>query len=80
MVGGFGFLLIVIMIIRHVGACIREDSWNRKARNDALNNGGGFGGTYISFEGGHRIASNNHQAFSGRDEIKGRYVEDVVTH
>lgn len=76
MVGGFGILLILLAIIRHIGACVKDEM--RDARGKASDAGIEMG--YYYGASGTKLRNNNHSCHENRDPIKGRYVVDHVTH
>lgn len=78
MVGGLGIVLIFIMIIRHVGACVKEGYQNNYLKQHAVQNGYK---TYNDANGNERITSNDHLAYRYLDTVEdnGVIVEDRVT-
>ena len=76
MVGGFGILLICIMIIRHIGGCIREANEDRQGRASEL---GADKGYYIGANASLKLRSDNRKVMMCRDRVKGRWLMDVRT-
>lgn len=77
MVGGFGLLIIFVMLFRHFGAVIRENHIETVSKKDAINNGYD---TYLSAKGGEKLVSNDHSSHTYLDPNKGSYVHDFVTN
>lgn len=76
MVGGLGIIIIFIMIIRHVGACVREGHQNSYLKNHAIQNG--FD-TYYNANGNEVLLNNGHRCYSFLDNEFGVERTDTVT-
>ena len=73
---GFGIVLLMLIIIRHIGACIVESMENERGKASNL---GADMGYYFAGNGGLKLRNNNHSCIENRDSVKGRYVKDCVT-
>lgn len=76
MVGGLGIIIIFIMIIRHVGACVREGHQNTYLKNHAIQNGYD---TYYNANGNEVLLNNGHRCYSVIDNEFGVERTDTVT-
>lgn len=76
MVGGLGIIIIFIMIIRHVGACVRENNHNQYLRNSAVQNNYY---TYHNANGNEILLNNGHRCHTRITEEFGREVKDLIT-
>lgn len=76
MVGGLGIIIIFVMIIRHIGACVREGHQNTYLKNHAIQNGYD---TYYNANGNEVMLSNGHRCSSYLTSEFGREVTDLIT-
>lgn len=73
------FFIIVLVIVKHIGACARESSYNAQSKRRAMSRSSNNLGLYMDFKGGERLICNDHAATWGRDEYRGTYVLDLET-
>ena len=75
--GGIGLLIILIVIIKHIGASIRDGVSNSQSRREAMAKGEK---TYLDFNCSNRNVDDNHKVVVQYSSIVGKYRWDFKSN